>query len=148
MAKPSESGLSEQIHAAEARDALVPPIPRVFQYVQPTEAKSCPGTYCRGHYATHERCDKPWPPLHPVKPKLKARLELVPFDFIIEMAFVLQAGLSDSYDPPRKPGDWQKYTASELEERRGSLLRHYGNGEWAAVAVNAAILWWHDRRTK
>ncbi len=81
-------------------------------------------------------------PPEPVKP----RLELVPFDFIIQMALVMQAGLADSYDPPRNPGDWQKYTAEELEERRGSLLRHYGNDEWAAVAVNAAILWWHSRK--
>lgn len=78
----------------------------------------------------------------------KVRIELVDFDFIIEMARFLQAGLADTYDPPRKPGDWQKYTASELEERRGSLLRHYAAGEWGSVAVNAMILWWHSRKNR
>ena len=79
-------------------------------------------------------------------PQPKPRLELVPFGFIVEMARVMQSGL-EGYDPPRNPGDWQKYTAAELERRRGSLLRHYSDGEWASVAVNAAILWWHERHS-
>lgn len=78
----------------------------------------------------------------------KPRLELVDFGFLIAMARVLQEGLAETYVPRRNPGDWQKYTPEELEIRRGSLLRHYGNGEWASVAVNAMILWWHNRRLK
>ncbi len=76
----------------------------------------------------------------------KVRLELIPFEFIVEMAKVMQDGLSGSYDPPRNPGDWQKYNDEDLEERRGSLLRHYAAGEWPSVAVNACILWWHGRK--
>lgn len=72
----------------------------------------------------------------------KIRLELVPFNFIIEMAVVMQAGNNTG---SRTADDWKELDTEAIERKRGSLLRHYANGEWAAVAVNAAMLWWHDQ---
>lgn len=95
------------------------------------------------HFEPHNS-DDPIEPIgkeatNPQPPKV--RLELVDFGFLIEMAKVMQEGIRDG----RKPGDWQK---PDQADKRGSLLRHYARGEWAAVAVNAMILWWHERNKK
>jgi hypothetical protein len=77
----------------------------------------------------------------------KVRLELVPFGFVIEMAKAFMQGLADV--PERKPHDWQRLDSDAVaEDCRGALLRHYAAGQWASVATNAAILWWHEQKTK
>lgn len=76
----------------------------------------------------------------------KVRLELVPFGFVVEMAKVFMQGLADV--PERKPHDWQRLDPGAVaEDCRGALLRHYAAGQWASVAANAAILWWHETQT-
>lgn len=80
-----------------------------------------------------------------LQPCMKPRLELVLFDFIVEMALWMQGGLLKGN---RKPHDWQELGVEGLDEKRGALLRHYGKREWAAVATNAMILWWHDKNRR
>jgi len=81
---------------------------------------------------------------------VKVRMELVPWGFVIEMARVAMEGLQTQPGrPARNANDWQHIDSDEVaQDKRGALLRHYGNGEWAAVAFNAAILWWHEQRSK
>lgn len=77
----------------------------------------------------------------------KLMLTLVPWEFVEAMAANLQAGLAEY--PDRKPHDWQDLDFDFVDEHyRSALLRHYGKREWVAVGVNAAILWWHDRRRR
>ncbi len=61
------------------------------------------------------------------------------------MARNLEDGLADH--PEREPDDWKDIPSHFVDgPYRSALLRHYGRREWAAVAVNAAILFWHDRK--
>lgn len=76
------------------------------------------------------------------KPKLQ--LQLIPWAFLEAMARVAQDGIKGA----RKAHDWKGLDAAGLEDKQGALLRHYGKREWAAVGFNAAILWWHDRKSK
>lgn len=76
------------------------------------------------------------------EPEAKPPLHLVPFGFIVAMARVMHEGIRGD----RKAHGWKDLDAAELEEKRGALLRHYGEDEWASVATNAAILWWHGKK--
>lgn len=73
----------------------------------------------------------------------KRQPQLTPFEFVMAMGDVFEEGLTDG----RKPHGWQALDSAEVaHDYRGALLRHYHAGEWAAVAVNACILWWHERK--
>lgn len=75
----------------------------------------------------------------------KPQPQLTPFGFVMAMGDVFAEGLTDG----RKPHGWQALDSAQVaHDYRGALLRHYAKGEWAAVAVNACILWWHERKAK
>lgn len=72
----------------------------------------------------------------------KVQPQLVPFQFVMEMAQVFGAGLTNG----REPDGWMDLDRSfVINHYRGALLRHYAAREWVAVAVNACILWYHDK---
>lgn len=89
----------------------------------------------------------------------KPRLELVDLDFVAEMARQFEGGLKGD----RKPNDWQKLDPAEWRDQYvGAVLRHVraarkgvavtdpetGASEWAAVAVNALIVWWFEEQLR
>lgn len=75
----------------------------------------------------------------------KSQPQLTPFGFVMAMGDVFAEGLTGG----RKPHCWQSLDSEQVaHDYRGALLRHYAAGEWAAVAVNACILWWHERKAK
>ena len=78
------------------------------------------------------------------KVRTKPMLTLVPWGFVVAMARVFEAGLTGS----RMVDDWMDLDEEVLNRKRSSLLNHYGNEEWAAVACNAAILWYHAQKKK
>lgn len=87
----------------------------------------------------------------------KVRFSLIDFEFVALMAEQFRLGLHSG----RRPHDWQKINYAVARDvyfdalmrhveaaRRnaGSLDDDSGVPHWAAVAVNALMLWWHERR--
>jgi hypothetical protein len=87
--------------------------------------------------------------------RAKTPFDLVPLDFVGAMARVFAAGLKDG----REPHDWKKLDPEKwLPEYRSALIRHLesasrhyalddsGESHYAAVAVNACICWYFEKR--
>ena len=75
----------------------------------------------------------------------KPQPQLVPMSFIFAMGAIAADGIRNG----RKRDDWKTLNSEQVAfDRRGSLLRHYEAGEWPAVAFNALILWWHERKSR
>ena len=86
----------------------------------------------------------------------KARFSLIDFEFVGLMAQQFRSGLHSG----RKPNDWQTIPYDIARDVYfDALMRHVeaarrnagsrdasGAPHWAAVAVNALMLWWHERR--
>ena len=69
-------------------------------------------------------------------------VDLVLKEFIIEMGKVMRDGVRGD----RVANGWQDLSASEAKDKVWSILRHAGHAEFAALACNAMILWWHFQR--
>jgi hypothetical protein len=86
----------------------------------------------------------------------KPQFHLVEFEFVRHMAAVLSKPIIEG---KYTSFGWQRLDSAKVKEMYfDSLMRHVaaaqegeyldesGEPHWAAVAVNAMILWWHQRK--
>ena len=71
-------------------------------------------------------------------------LDLIPKEFIMAMGRAMRAGLKDD----RQAGDWKDLPRLTAANKTANLYIHMDAKEYAEVACNALILWWHFQRTK